>query len=80
MGAYQALAAHGLSVPEDVSVVSFDDSDLASWLQPQLTSVAIPHYELATRAVELVLADPAPEPTEHRVPMPVRLRGSVRAR
>ncbi|SDO84439.1 transcriptional regulator, LacI family [Klenkia soli] len=77
MGAYQALARHGLRIPDDVSVVSFDDSDLASWLQPQLTSIAIPHYELATRAVDLLLADPVAEFAEHRVPMPVRLRDSV---
>lgn len=77
MGAYQALAAHGLHVPDDVSVVSFDDSDLASWLQPQLTSIALPHVELATRAVDLVLTDPPDAPAEHRVPMPVRRRASV---
>lgn len=77
LGTYQALAAHGLRVPQDVSVVSFDDSDLASWLRPALTSVGLPHALLAARAVDLLLADPAPEPAEHRVPMPVRVRGSV---
>ncbi len=79
MGAYQALARHGLRIPDDVSVVSFDDSDLASWLRPQLTSIALPHYELATRAVDLLLADATDQPAavEHRVAMPVRRRGSV---
>jgi LacI family transcriptional regulator len=75
-GAYQALAEAGLSVPRDVSVVSFDDSDLASWLRPGLTSVALPHRELGRRAVELLLAGLL-RPVHHRIPMPVRLRSSV---
>jgi LacI family transcriptional regulator len=77
MGVYQALVARGLSVPEDVSVVSFDDSDLAVWLQPPLTSVGLPHRELAATAVRLLLADGPMTDQELRVPMPVRLRESV---
>lgn len=75
-GAYQALQEAGVAVPDDVSVVSFDDSDLAGWLRPQLTSVALPHYELGRRAVQLLLA---PEPVEgvEWVPMPARERLSV---
>ena len=41
-----------VGIPDEVSVVSFDDSDLAGWLRPQLTSVALPHFELGRRAVE----------------------------
>ena len=40
MGAYQACAELKLAVPQNVSIISFDDSDLASWARPQLTSVA----------------------------------------
>jgi DNA-binding LacI/PurR family transcriptional regulator len=43
LGTYEALAAASLRVPGDVSVVSFDDSPLASWLRPALTSIALPH-------------------------------------
>ena len=57
MGAYQALAEHDLCVPGDVAVVSFDGSDLASWLRPCLTSLALPFAEMGTRAVE-ILMDP----------------------
>lgn len=77
-GAYQAMAEHGLRVPEDVSVVSFDDSDLASWLRPQLTSVALPHYEMGRLAVEL-LATGQLRTVTHRVPMPARIRASIAA-
>lgn len=57
MGAYQALAEHDLRVPEEVAVISFDGSDLASWLRPRLTSLALPFAEMGTRAVE-ILMDP----------------------
>ena len=80
VGAYNALAEAGLSVPDDVSVVSFDDDPLASWVRPQLTTVAIPHYELGRRSIELLLdADQPSVPREpERLPMPLRTRDSVR--
>lgn len=78
LGAYQALREAGLDIPGDVSVLSFDDSDLAAWLRPQLTSISLPHYQLGWQAVEMLLngADRA-EPTVRRVPMPVRHRESI---
>ncbi|MFF5228563.1 LacI family DNA-binding transcriptional regulator [Dactylosporangium sp. NPDC000521] len=76
MGAYQAAASAGLRIPEDLSVVAFDDSDLASWLRPQLTSVALPHFELGRRAVELLL-DPDRTPGTRLVDMPLRSRASI---
>ncbi len=78
LGVYQALADAGLRLPEDVSVISFDDSSLASWLRPQLTSVALPYQEMGVRAVEALLK-PEPAPRRIQVEMPVRHRESVRA-
>ncbi len=76
MGTYQAAHDMGVAVPQDLSVVSFDDSDLAGWLRPQLTSVAIPHFEMGRRAVELLLTPDRPTGVQ-RVPMPLRVRESV---
>lgn len=82
LGAYQALADAGLEVPADVSVVSFDDDVFASWIRPQLTTVALPHYELGRAAVELLLDQVSGSALRkqriHRVPMPLRERSSVR--
>ncbi|GGU54576.1 LacI family DNA-binding transcriptional regulator [Lentzea flava] len=84
-GAYQALAEAGLSVPEDVSVIGFEDHPIASCMRPRLTTVALPHYELGAWAVkvlvEMVLrrGRGARGPVVHRVPMPVREGGSVAA-
>jgi LacI family transcriptional regulator len=76
LGVYQALNEAKLVVPYDVSVVSFDDSDLATWLRPQLTSVALPHYAMGYRAAELLLTHQR-TPVVHRIDMPVRERSSV---
>jgi LacI family transcriptional regulator len=78
MGTYQALAAHGLDVPLDVSVVSFDGSELATWLRPTLTSVGLPYAELGARAVP-TLVDPATAPGVVLLPMPISQGGSVRS-
>ena len=76
LGAYQACQVAGLSVPQDISIVSFDDSDLAGWLQPQLTSVAIPHFEMGRRAAEILLSEDL-VPKTHLVPMTLHERESV---
>lgn len=53
MGAYRAAADLGLRVPEDVSVVGFDDAEhLADALSPALTTLALPLYEMGVWAVD----------------------------
>ena len=80
IGAYNALSERGLSVPDDVAVMSFDDDPIASWVHPQLTTIAIPHYELGRKAIELLL-DGTPGEFEAgkvvRLPMPLVRRRSV---
>lgn len=79
-GAYEALREAGWNVPTDMSIVSFDDHQLASWLRPTLTTFALPHYELGERAIDSVLALEQSTAHEHalqRVPMPARMRDSV---
>lgn len=75
-GAYQALGEAGLSVPGDVSVISFDDQDIASVLRPALTTLRLPHYRLGHLAMELILRPGPLEAVVHRVPMPLQSRAS----
>jgi LacI family transcriptional regulator len=79
LGAYQALHQAGLVIPDDVSVVSFDDSPLAAWMRPALASAALPHYEMGRKAVELVLATTPASDRPHLVPMEFELRPSLAA-
>lgn len=75
-GVYQAAQERGLRIPDDLSVVSFDDEYLASYLRPALTTIRIPYLEMGRTAMELVLdADP---PAQTLVPMPLQERRSVR--
>jgi LacI family transcriptional regulator len=77
-GAYQAIAEAGLAVPDDVSVVSFDDDPIASWLRPGLTTAALPHEPMGRLAVELLLSG-AGEQRCCVVPMPLIQRWSIAA-
>lgn len=56
-GAYQALSELGAKVPDDVSIVGFDNQDvLAPFLRPTLTTMNLPFREMGWRAVELLLS------------------------
>lgn len=50
-----ALRRFGLSVPDDVSVVCFDDLELSSAVDPFLTVAAQPAYEFGAKGVELLV-------------------------
>ncbi|MBM7075072.1 LacI family DNA-binding transcriptional regulator [Micromonospora humida] len=76
-GAYQALAEAGLTVPDDISVVSFDDDPIAAWLRPGLSTTALPHEQMGRRAVEILLDGGGAAPS--LVPMPLRRRRSLAA-
>ncbi len=75
-GIYQALAQRGLRVAEDVSVISFDDEELAAYQRPGLTTARLPYEEMAHRGVEMLIGDR--ELSHDRVPMPLIVRQSVR--
>ena len=78
MGVYQALQGAGLDIPGDVSVVSFDGSDLATWLRPGLTSIALPHYDMGLLATQLLIKGEL-APARYTVPMPLAAKASVAA-
>jgi DNA-binding LacI/PurR family transcriptional regulator len=55
IGALHVIRGHGYRVPHDISVVSFDDLPLAAYLDPPLTTVAMPLPELGATAVDALL-------------------------
>jgi LacI family transcriptional regulator len=54
IGALRAVYELGLSVPEDVALIGYDDMPWAPFLSPSLTVIAQPVMEMATKAVELL--------------------------
>lgn len=81
VGVYRAASELRLSIPDDLSVVSYDDQELiAPELIPGLTSTALPHYEMGRWATEELLRrldDPEAAPVQHLMPCPVSRRDSV---
>jgi DNA-binding LacI/PurR family transcriptional regulator len=55
LGVYDALKARGLRIPQDISVVGFDDLPEAQYVTPALTTVRQPSTELGAAAVKLLL-------------------------
>jgi LacI family transcriptional regulator len=80
LGVLHELLVAGLRVPEDVSLVGFDDVAFASLSQPPLTTVCLPRAELGRRAVEALLTTlehPDRMGVELRVPTFLIERGST---
>ena len=77
-GAYQALHERGLHVPDDISIASFDDDEIASYLRPQLTTAGIPYERMGREAMAMLLDATIPRPAQLLVPMPLQRRASVR--
>ena len=74
-GALQAAAELGIRVPEDLSLVGFDDGPAAALASPPLTTIAQPHEEKGRLAAEWLLEEIAgPRSRKHRrAILPTRL-------
>jgi len=55
LGAITALQQRGISVPDTVSIVGFDDMDTAQWINPQLTTMRQPMSEMGMKAAEILI-------------------------
>jgi LacI family transcriptional regulator len=78
-GAIAALRDAGRRVPEDVSVIGFDDTPFAQDLHPPLTSVHLPHEELGRTAVRMALQGNGSGRQQTMLGTHIVVRGSVTA-
>ncbi|MBG0787431.1 MAG: LacI family DNA-binding transcriptional regulator [Anaerolineaceae bacterium] len=56
VNAMAAIHDHGLSIPRDIAIASIDNTKLADIIRPSLTSVNVPHREMASQAIQLLMA------------------------
>ena len=80
MQVYNAAGQLGLSIPNDLSVVGFDDHQLFSeGLRPALTTVALPYVAMGRQSVAVLLERQGEPPALHRIDAPLVVRQSTRS-
>lgn len=65
MGALCAAHERGIGVPDDLSVIGYDDSEIAAYASPPLTTIRQPAFELGTTAASILI-----DALEGRAPLP----------
>lgn len=55
LGIYRGLKEAGKKIPDDISVIGYDDIDLATYMSPKLTTVHQPSFELGLKATDLII-------------------------
>ncbi len=79
-GCMAELMAAGLRIPEDVAVAGFDNREIAAYLQPSLTTVALPTTEIGTEAALRIIdmiSNPSPHPVRKIIHCSIVERKSV---
>jgi len=84
MGAYEAARDHGIDVPADLSIVGYDDQEMAQFMFPPLSTIQLPHYDIGREACMALLArvldaGAAAPLIERKVACPPVARASVSA-
>lgn len=80
VGCYEAVKEMGKRIPEDLSIVGFDDREIAQFLRPALTTLVLPHYEMGTLAAEMLIDEAGGLRNKHnqiKVECPLIERASV---
>jgi len=79
IGGINAFKEHGIKVPSDVSVIGFDDIELAQYVRPSLTTIMQPKYERGALAAHLIFQILEGKEVEsyYKLPTKLVLRDSV---
>ncbi|WP_420641567.1 LacI family DNA-binding transcriptional regulator [Candidatus Leptofilum sp.] len=78
LGAMDAARDAGLAVPDELSIVGFDDIPVAGWSAYKLTTFQQPIAQMVETAVSLITAPKFPTPKTHLLPGKLVMRTSVR--
>lgn len=80
LGAYDAILSEGLSIPDDISVVGFDDIPMASQISPMLTTIRQPLVSMGRNAASMLIQameGNAPQRLDFEQPLEIKWRESV---
>ena len=55
LGAMLAFEDAGLHIPDDISIMGFDNIDMAQFVKPALTTISVPTWELGRLAVKVLM-------------------------
>ena len=79
-GLYRGLEEAGKSIPEDYSIIGYDNIDMCEYIKPKLTTIAQPIFELGQTSAKLLLDRiqfPEKEWEEKRLPVRLEKRFST---
>jgi LacI family transcriptional regulator len=83
LGVYSAVRKRGLRIPEDISVVGYDDIEEAAYFSPPLTTVLYPKQAMGEGAarllIDLIQSETPPAPSTTLLPVELILRASAAA-
>jgi len=80
IGALKAIKENGLSVPEDMKVIGFDNTFVASIVEPALSTINVPKYRMGDAAVEMLvrrIENPSGEASCSELPINLIVRQST---
>lgn len=72
-GAYKAILEANLCIPEDISIVGFDDIPSAAWFHPPLTTLRLPAFDIARNAGSILINLITSTPGEEKILLPAEL-------
>ncbi len=55
IGAMQSIKKHGFCIPEDFSIIGYDDRPICSLTDPKLTTIQLPRHKFGAAAVDLLI-------------------------
>ncbi len=81
IGLYRGVQERGLKIPDDLSIMGYDDIDLANFITPKLTSIHQPAFEMGQVATDLLierLNNPRLAHQDKQLPLELIVRDSVK--
>jgi len=76
VGCYEALKERGERIGETIAVMGYDDQEIAQHLSPTLTTVLLPHREMASWCAQFLLSEGDVKATQQHLECPVVIRTS----